>query len=382
MQNCIVVMSRNVDKWGAERSTCSLCHGLQNKGYKVIVVLPRLGSIIELLDEIHVDYIIERYPGNVYEGNIPFRRLLKTRVINLLQRHAILKRIQEKIEAKGLNPILVYSNTLIHNIGIYLAKQLHVPHVQHIRENINAFHYSFINGYKSNMNLVNSNSDLIMCTCEAVRKRYINELLDSKLFVVHNGVPPVSVSEDKRTHTPLKILQIARFMDDKRIIDSLNAIRILKNKGIKDIELHLYGQGPEETQYRDFIIEFDLSDQIFIDGFSQSIPFNEYHIGLMTSSYEAFARSVLDYMNNGLAVIASNTGGNLEQVEDGVTGRLFEVKNPDALADEIVFLYNNREYIKMMGEAGRRRFLNLFTQEKYVENATEHIINVIKQSTN
>ena len=94
----------------------------------------------------------------------------------------------------------------------------------------------------------------------------------------------------------------------------------------------------------------------------------------MTSKYEAFARTTLDYMNNGLAVIASKSGGNVEQVNDNITGLLYDTCNAKSLAKTIIRLYDNQELIGELGKNGRKRFISEFTQDIYQQK----ILNVFQ----
>lgn len=375
MKKYIIVFSRHVDNWGAERSTCSLCKGLKDKGYNVLVVIPRVGGIIDLLEKDGIEYFVYDFPGWLYEGKYhqSFKHICKSRFI---EKYRIFS-LKHLFHKSCIKPILVYSNTLTFGFGIKFAKCYNVPHVQHIRENIDAFDYHFRDGYKKSMRLIDS-SAAIMCTCDTIRQRYINDLSANKFFTVHNGVPPVVNSTQIDFNSPkLQIVQVARFMDDKRVIDSLHAIKILIDRGCEDIHLDLYGKGEEEEMYSKFISENNLSNYVKIKGFVKNIDFSLYQLGLMTSTFEAFSRSVLDYMNNGLAVIASNTGGNVEQVIDNQTGLLYEVKNPNSLANAIEKLYKNRDLLKQFGDKSILRFLNNFTQEKYVARTNEVIIKVL-----
>lgn len=375
MDKYIVVFSRHVDNWGAERSTCSLCRGLKDKGYNVLAVIPRSGAIISLFEQNQIDYIIHEFSGWLYEGSKrpSFKHLCKVRVKKWLGLHSLKYRLGKM----NIKPILVYSNTLTFDFGIRFAKLYDIPHVQHIRENIDAFDYHFTWGYEKSMKLINT-SYAIMCTCDTIRKRYLLSLDNNKFFTVYNGVPPVrnvpqKVFEQKR----LEIIQVARFMDDKRVVDSLMAMKILKEKGIDNVHLDIYGKGEEENEYLKYIEENDLSKFIEIKGFVQEIDFQPYHLGLMTSTFEAFSRSVLDYMNNGLAVIASRAGGNTEQVVDGKTGILYEVKNPRDLANAIITLNSNREKLEELAMNARERYLENFTQDRYVARTNEIIIKAL-----
>jgi glycosyltransferase involved in cell wall biosynthesis len=63
-------------------------------------------------------------------------------------------------------------------------------------------------------------------------------------------------------------------------------------------------------------------------------------------------------------VIAASIGGLGELVRHGETGLLVEPARSDPLADAIVELARDPERARRMGEAGRRRALNDFLEER------------------
>ena len=375
-KNCILVFIANVDKWGAERSVCSLCKFLQANNERVIVIIPRKGGIIELLEDSGIEYSIIPYSLRIRNANekISPRRFLR-RLINHVRDICV---VYHRIKEMGVSPKLVYSATLNFCVGIEYAHLISVPHVQHIRENIDAFGYKFIWGYKNTMKYISKNSVRIICTCNTILNRYLADVDSSKIEAIYNGTPIVKEVPVKIIGDMINIIHIARYMEDKRIMDSLQAVRILIHNGISNIHLDIYGSGPDESKYKDYILKNNLSDFITLKGFVSSIDYAPYHIGLMTSTFEAFARSTLDYMNNGLAVIASNTGGNIEQVVNGVTGLLYEVHNPHDLAKQMECLCLNHAEILRMGANGRERYLANFTQEKYVSSVGGRILSILK----
>ena len=376
MKDCIIVFSSNVENWGAERSVCSMCEALQKKGKKVVMIIPREGLIINLLKQIDVEYLVLPYTNWTYENRSSLR--IDRYIRSIIREFIHVRRIIKEIKEREFNPILVYSATILIGIGIYCSKKWKVPHVHHFRENIDAFGYKFKYGYKRSMKYINNNSNIIICTCVAVKDRYLMNLSTNKVVVINNGVPPVEKVLPKNILGTLKLVQVARFMDDKRIIDTLDAVRILANNSFTDIHLDIFGMGPEEDMYRKFIDKNNLTRFITIKGFVQNIDFSSYHIGIMASTFEAFARTTLDYMNNGLAVVASDSGGNLEQVENNITGMLFHVHDSSDMADKISKFYLDRNLIISMGNAGRRRFLQKFTQQMYQVSISSHILSLIK----
>ena len=70
--------------------------------------------------------------------------------------------------------------------------------------------------------------------------------------------------------------------------------------------------------------------------------------------YENCSMSVLEAMASGKAVIGSNLGGLPEQIEDGVSGFLFEPGNAHDLAEKMARLMQDKILRQDMGMAGRK----------------------------
>ncbi|MDI6808838.1 MAG: glycosyltransferase [Candidatus Eisenbacteria bacterium] len=79
---------------------------------------------------------------------------------------------------------------------------------------------------------------------------------------------------------------------------------------------------------------------------------------------EAFNLVILEAMARAIPVIASNKGGNPEQVTDGITGFLFRSGDFQDLASKMSLLSSNRDGAAALGLAGRKRVEENFTREK------------------
>jgi glycosyltransferase involved in cell wall biosynthesis len=99
----------------------------------------------------------------------------------------------------------------------------------------------------------------------------------------------------------------------------------------------------------------------------------------LPSLTEGFNRSLLEAMACSLPVVATNVGGNVEIVQDGVNGLLVPPRNSDALASAITELMEDRQKAQKMGLEGRRLVEENFSIEKNVmriENLYEEIISL------
>jgi glycosyltransferase involved in cell wall biosynthesis len=81
---------------------------------------------------------------------------------------------------------------------------------------------------------------------------------------------------------------------------------------------------------------------------------------VMPSLYESFGIVFLEAMTHGLGCIAANRCAMPEIVEDGVTGRVVDPTDPDALAGALLALADP-DTARRMGDAGRHRLRERFT---------------------
>ena len=86
---------------------------------------------------------------------------------------------------------------------------------------------------------------------------------------------------------------------------------------------------------------------------------------------EGVPRSLLEAMACGKPIITTDTPGCRKTVEDGVNGFLVPAKDSDSLADAMLFLAENEDLRKRMGEASRERALALFADHIVIEKTLD-----------
>lgn len=79
---------------------------------------------------------------------------------------------------------------------------------------------------------------------------------------------------------------------------------------------------------------------------------------------EGFCNAVIEAQAMELPVVCSNAGGLPENVEDGVTGFVVQRRDPEAMAEKIIYLIENRNARLEMGKSGRLRALERFDLNK------------------
>lgn len=90
-------------------------------------------------------------------------------------------------------------------------------------------------------------------------------------------------------------------------------------------------------------------------------------VGILSSHEEGFSNSLLEKMAAGLPVVATRVGGNMDAVEDGMTGLLVPPHDPPALGAAIVTLRDDVQRRMSFGAAARLRVERLFSLETCVQ---------------
>jgi glycosyltransferase involved in cell wall biosynthesis len=89
---------------------------------------------------------------------------------------------------------------------------------------------------------------------------------------------------------------------------------------------------------------------------------------------------MLQASSSGLPVIATDIGSINETILNGETGILIKPKNPDALAQAMIYLAQHPEIRKQMGAAGREHILNRFSHQSVAGRMESFLNSYGKQS--
>ncbi len=76
-------------------------------------------------------------------------------------------------------------------------------------------------------------------------------------------------------------------------------------------------------------------------------------IGVLPSRSEGIAPSIIEFMECGVPIVATNVGGTPEVITDSYNGILVE-KNPKSIAKGILNLYNNPQLMNKLSNNGKK----------------------------
>jgi D-inositol-3-phosphate glycosyltransferase len=128
---------------------------------------------------------------------------------------------------------------------------------------------------------------------------------------------------------------------------------------------------PEIDRLQKIAAEEGVADRVIFTGRRGRQELKYYYsaadVFISTPWYEPFGITPIEAMACGTPVIGANVGGIKYTVVDGENGYLVPAKDPIAIADRLVDLYENPEKRKHFGEKALERVNELFTWQKVGE---------------
>lgn len=188
--------------------------------------------------------------------------------------------------------------------------------------------------------------------------------------------PGVDITEFP-THPAEKeeyILCVSRLTKFKRIELVLEALSHIKKKGIEK-KLIIIGDGEEKGKLVKQTQKLGLADNVIFTGKIRRDLLISYYARaqclVFPSVGEPFGIVPIEAQAAYTPVIATRSGGPIESVIDGETGFLVEPNSVDELTEKILYLDENREFVKSMGVSGRKYVEYMFSWEKTNERLLE-----------
>lgn len=221
----------------------------------------------------------------------------------------------------------------------------------------------------------------------------------NNVAICGNGIPDnpdeYNVAQKESTNEDLPhLLFLSNMMTTKGVWELLYALYILKSKGAKFVCDFVGGwKNIQPEEFGACVYEYGLSDCVYAHGAKYGKDkdgfFKRADIFVLPSYTEAFPLTVLEAMQYGLTVVASNVGGISGQVTDGVTGYLIGGAKavltlnykPDSqeLSAAIEKLLNDMDKCRTMGQEGMKRYKQEFTLQRFEERFCGCLQSVCRQ---
>jgi glycosyltransferase involved in cell wall biosynthesis len=176
-------------------------------------------------------------------------------------------------------------------------------------------------------------------------------------LILGTGVDVERYRPTAKNNNPPIVLFSSRILVTKGVLEYVEAIRVLKEKGIS-ARFALAGKADpgNPASIPDVQIEaWKQSDLVEWWGWQDDMPaaLARTDIFCLPSYREGVPNALLEATACGLPIVTTDTPGCRDVVTDGVNGLLVPVKNAQAIADALELLIQDPELRHKMGSAGR-----------------------------
>lgn len=200
----------------------------------------------------------------------------------------------------------------------------------------------------------------------------------SKIRRIYNGIDLTRFGQRASRKEKLSALgipegcvtagMVARICEDKDHTTLIKALDYI-DCGPSNFRLLIIGDGSLREKMQSLVASRGVGEYVVFTGMRDDIPdlLSELDFCILSTNTEGHSITLLEAMAARLPCIATAVGGNPEVIEDGITGFLVPHRNPQALAEKIMFMIHNPESVKAMGEASRKRAEELFAIRQTVK---------------
>lgn len=203
---------------------------------------------------------------------------------------------------------------------------------------------------------------------------------------------PASAHEDfftlKPTFEQNNFISITRFVDKKAPYYTILAFaEVLKQ--MPNTKLNIIGDGFLKETCENLVNYLEIQDKVIFHGavekdtymnlMENSIAYVQHSIQALSGDSEGTPVAIMEAQSASLPVISTYHSGIPEIVVHEKTGFLTEEHNVKQMAHYLIEILNDKEKAKKMGEAGRTRIKENFSNEKHIDILQTALEQAIKQ---
>lgn len=256
--------------------------------------------------------------------------------------------------------------------------------VWHIHNNMNPQRLGGL-GQKLNHRLARWGADLIMPVSGFIAHNWRG--CGVPVEAVHNTAVPVYEQVDPLPTPPIRCVIAGRLSHSKGHHLAVQAVLAARQAGL-DVLLDIFGGPLDENTYADHLQQVvrqaSAHEAVRFMGFCQDLRqrHQQYHLGLQCRiDPEPCSMWVCETHRDGLPLIASDSGGTPELVQDGVTGLLYKAGDASDLTEKLIQLASQPDRINQMRMAAFRHGQEYFTIQRFVDQTFQAYSSIDGQAT-
>lgn len=201
--------------------------------------------------------------------------------------------------------------------------------------------------------------DHIIAVSEACKNSFLKKYneLENKVAVIENITSPAFIREMAKveidnkivTDDRFKVVTVARLSHAKGIDNAVQALKLLKDRGYKDIAWYVVGYGGDEGMIKELIQNLKLENEFILLG-KQTNPYpymQAADLYVQPSRYEGKAVTVVEAQVLSKPVLITNYTTAKSQVRDGIDGYITKM-SAGGIAEGIEKLYRDSTIRKQL----------------------------------
>lgn len=320
----IVFFIRSAAPYGSNHAMINFLEVLIKKDVEPLIIMAEYGAICLKLDQLKIPYLKQKYNYSIYPSLKTFNdkilfipKLIYTLILNFFACIFLLKKI------KKFKADIIHTNIGPLLIGAIIARKLKIPHVWHIREYHDLYyHFSMLFSNKAFKDKLNDNYNYPIAITRGLYNHYS---LKNKAIVINDGVirkkiMPILPKEKY-------FLYVGRYEIEKGVFQLIDTFA---DFALTDSHFKLLMAGDGDLLLKNEmysrIKKFGLQSRIELLGFKNDPYKLMSHAAalIVLSNYEGFGFSTIEAMYAGCLVIAKNSGGSKEIMDDDKLGILYD----------------------------------------------------------
>ena len=229
---------------------------------------------------------------------------------------------------------------------------------------------------------------IFIAVSESVRRKLLEQkiLPPSQVRLIYNGIDAVYFQETKKTQNREKLVQklklpagnlfvgiVGEIAPHKGQADFIHAAALILER-FPETEFLITGRdSPNRQEYRKhlekLIEDFQLQNKIhFLGWFDDIAPIlSLLDVFVSASRFESFGLAIVEAMASACAVVATETEGAKEIIENNETGKLVPVENPLALAEAAAEFLQAENLQRSFGERAQKTALEKFDVGRMID---------------
>lgn len=183
---------------------------------------------------------------------------------------------------------------------------------------------------------------------------------EEKIKVIPNFIYPENIPHTFKEDALIYTGQLKECKGLDILIKSLTVVK----KEIKDFKCYIIGDGVHMNKLKKIAANVGLSDVVEFTGFLEHHKLREYYLKSKIFVFpvkwpEPFGRSLIEAMNYGLPIIASE---NIDTEIISNAGLIYRNNDPNELAEKIVYLFKNEKERKALSENARAKVKDYYPE--------------------